>query len=1371
MPAPAAYCPDPASIPAVPEVTRLAPEKTEGERKRDKEEARAKSRAEEDAWKAGIPTITDEVGRARFEMAYHGGVDAQGKRVNGADPQQRVFIDTCADADQHGYRVIQGVACAGSGKSFSVVLGVAKAYYAHKIPPSQIIVTTFTNKASRELQERLCYFIPKSIVFSDSGLRVGTFHSGPVSGRALKNAKVAFTRDEVRVTDLTDILRDVLGFSKGQWQIGKESSVGLRTVPGYLSGPENGYYSIHWQGRVLPQEWTHKDLGKAAKILQEKADSDQVYFLKKEGDTLYEIIEPFVRNIWGVRARDIGDKIGGLSVGARAYNALISNKFEPWGMHSPGQVREYLGSIGNPDELSRGEKERYDHILEAKELASDEDTYPDFPGVWTDALRVKKGIQEYTQNDVLARYLEVAHLDRAKLIVVDEQQDNSWEQAQIVEKVARASNGTLMMVGDGRQSIFSFRGADPTIFQFAQEDYGAIRSEIGTNYRSGYWIIEAGNETCRDPATLTAYDWAIGEPAVTGRRMADGTPVQGVIAVQHYNPATKTVTGAVESLEHFETEQEYADRHKRGGKKPKQKSVKIAGEIPAAREVATRIAVAIQAGRKPSDFAILTKTNAALGAFELALSRFRVPVAYAGQKINFMSRPVITRMLRLLALCAPGVIEDPEMAARMILSVFRDDGSRWYGRRFERIRNQDFLDTVQRHWSRGILKVLDELGKLTPDRRSGVGKWRRGAEDAASDLAPLVENEGWPEAASLAADILTRWELLQTREEGEEVEIEPDDDEKDSFYQSLADIGATFATYKDFMEYVLKARSTQAKSEDDKVEGGTLVLSTAHKSKGLQWPVVYVIANAGIWPHKRSLANPKDLAGERRLYYVAITRAADECHVWSTGEGSSPFTIEVFQERIFPRMEKAHIEAERAKRLAEVDLREVDGGWAVFRNGVRLNLGGVTLFTTYEAAAEAYLAPHEESEVDEAPFAGQIQRFLDWLTGRAPDVARHLRAHPGYARLLESLFADTAVSRTLGWSLLADLFPMHPSNVEILTPTGKRIGYLIRARGAAPAVFHGYLEIRAPFADYTVRPIPADDVPETYGTRFEDYSPSLLEARYAYATLLPEDRVGLGEGVPFDAPKLLDMPLIDFGPVSVGPTGVESGPPAPVEQTPLEVTLPSPADQSSPHSPESSEPRSTPRRLLPLAIPGPGWALVVASTAGIVIKSLSLDQYTEYPVLERAVLRHTGEDGIVTIYRAMAGSVDKHGRVTAGLQQVAGGTPDFQLAKFDLRPLAGDLLDSGLRAFLGSPGIIQYDQLLWEAAIGCPLLVDLQGILGGLVARGASLTTFGKSDLKKTLERLTGSGWFQAVAIETGTELHWQMEKIQRLYGEAAWPG
>lgn len=1250
----APFCPDPHAVPAVPDITQL-PDEAAVQAQREAEDAAR--RADEKRWDESVQGVDRATGEAAFLRDYEK-----------SDPQQRAFIDAIAESYQPGFRVLQGVAAAGSGKTRCVVLGIAKLFYSGKMPPTRIVCTTFTKKSSRELIERLCRYIPKHSVLTQ--LRVGTFHSGRVSGQGLRNAGRA--RTGKLVTDLTPYLRPILDRPKG-------------------NDPN-----------------------------------------------------PTVLNVAGVAPRNLAEALGGVSKAAKSYSDVITNKFEPWGMRSPQQVRQYLAGVQKQGvaSLTREERERYTAIVKAKDLSSDDDVYPQFPAIWADALKVKEARREFTYNDLLGDYLDIAERDPVGLFVVDESQDNSWVQLQIALRCARAGNGTLVLVGDGRQGIYRFRGADPTIFQFAATDFGAIKAEIGTNYRSGYWIVEAGNVVCLEPGTGKQAAWAIGEPAVAGRVTGDGAPFQGEVKVGHYAKGTGLVP-----IDGVQPAREEKDRKKKW--KP------ISGEVPAARAIAELLAedcvthpdgtLTLRHGT-----AIITRTNAPLGAFELALSRYRIPCAFAGGKGNFMTSGPVRSMLRLLAL-ASGVVEDPELAGRLLHKILRDPGGRWWGDRFKYMKNEDFFQTVRDNWHNGLLRCIEAFGR---DR-----KRRQAAEDFAADVEPLCTAE-WADAPSIASDIMRGWEELNTKkqddeEEGEEVDEDAvDDDPSDSYYQSLADIAATFESYADFMVYVAKASSTASVGEGEKKEGAVM-LTTAHRSKGLEWHTVHLVAPHGVWPHSKA-SSDREQEEERRLYYVGVTRAADVLYVHSYGESASPFTFEVFHENILPRMQKARIEAERAKRLAEVGIHPVDDGpngapegFAVFRDGIRVRLGGRNVWATYDEAAEAWLT----MEPDASPLADRISAFLGWLRESHPNIADGLyRRH----RTLEALVADEQVAEQLGWSTLQELFPSAPSDVEVRTRGGRRVGYLLREHRGRPAVFHGYLELRAPWSDYVIRPIPGDAVLAGYGSKFVDNTFALIEARYTYAATLPA-RGKLGEAIPEDPITVEPHPLIEDGQTaaeavsSLGGASDAARPPVIVPEA-LEATLGPPAERYE------VPPTAAPRRLLPVRLPKKqeldSWSLLIVTPDGIQLGAFGLDRYTEVPLLSRSLLRHY-HAGKYTIYRVAPGAVDKEGRLTGTLQEVVSGDR-AALATLDFAAIGRDIADEPLRQFLSTPNIRPQDQVLWEATMNRPFKFDF----GRLVDQNGNILMRVEAE---DLSRLASSGWFRREQNNSGPFL-WNDEALQRVY-------
>jgi DNA helicase-2/ATP-dependent DNA helicase PcrA len=113
-----------------------------------------------------------------------------------------------------------------------------------------------------------------------------------------------------------------------------------------------------------------------------------------------------------------------------------------------------------------------------------------------------------------------------------------------------------------------------------------------------------------------------------------------------------------------------------------------------------------------------------------------------------------------------------------------------------------------------------------------------------------------------------------------------DEEEESSRMENISTLKFVLSQYsnvKDFLDYI-ELMTSKAKHSIDGVQ-----LMTIHKSKGLEFPVCYVVgANDGTLPHFRSIedtesgAKPFAIEEERRLLYVAITRAESECYISSS---------------------------------------------------------------------------------------------------------------------------------------------------------------------------------------------------------------------------------------------------------------------------------------------------------------------------------------------------------------------------------------------------------------------------------------------------------------------------------------------------------
>jgi DNA helicase-2/ATP-dependent DNA helicase PcrA len=98
--------------------------------------------------------------------------------------------------------------------------------------------------------------------------------------------------------------------------------------------------------------------------------------------------------------------------------------------------------------------------------------------------------------------------------------------------------------------------------------------------------------------------------------------------------------------------------------------------------------------------------------------------------------------------------------------------------------------------------------------------------------------------------------------------------------QRLAEFSSTFATLQEFLEQMALLTSVESEAVTARETGEALWLSTVHQAKGLEWHTVFIIGLADeMFPSIRSLEARGGEEEERRLFYVAITRAKDELYL------------------------------------------------------------------------------------------------------------------------------------------------------------------------------------------------------------------------------------------------------------------------------------------------------------------------------------------------------------------------------------------------------------------------------------------------------------------------------------------------------------
>ena len=479
---------------------------------------------------------------------------------------------------------------------------------------------------------------------------------------------------------------------------------------------------------------------------------------------------------------------------------------------------------------------------------------------------------------------------RFRHILVDEYQDTNHAQYVLVRAlVGDGSDGVtpaeLTVVGDSDQSIYAFRGATiRNIEEFERDFTGARTILLEQNYRSTQNILSAAN-------AVIARN--------TGRRAK--------------NLWTASGDGALITLDAADSEHDEARF--------------VVGEID-------RLA---DSGVEWGDIAVFYRTNAQSRALEELLVRQGIPYRVVGGTRFYERREIKDALAYLQVISNP----DDTVAARRVLNVpKRGIGAKaeeaiaahaaHYGISFGAALRHLWLragcpagegegidvDALARSASPDEASA-DSSVSVSSDGAAGENPAASEAADENAAAAPAsspAENatETAPEVLGItpraAKSAAAFWGLIETLRAAEArgasqadileevldrtgylAELRRSEDPQDaSRVENLAElhsVAGAFAadapggTLADFLERVaLVADSDQVPAEGER--GGQVTLMTVHTAKGLEFPAVFVTGmEDGTFPHQRSLGDESELEEERRLAYVAITRARERLYL------------------------------------------------------------------------------------------------------------------------------------------------------------------------------------------------------------------------------------------------------------------------------------------------------------------------------------------------------------------------------------------------------------------------------------------------------------------------------------------------------------
>lgn len=404
---------------------------------------------------------------------------------------------------------------------------------------------------------------------------------------------------------------------------------------------------------------------------------------------------------------------------------------------------------------------------------------------------------------------------RFDYVLVDEYQDTNHVQMSIVMQLCQEKQ-RVCAVGDDSQSIYSFRGANiDNILNYQRQFQGTRLFKLEQNYRSTQTIVEAANSLIKHNRNQIPKD--------VFSENAKGEKIQ-------YKPA-------------------YSD---------KEEAVIVAKDVKRIRR---------EDGCQYSDFAILYRTNAQSRSFEEEFRKQGIPYRIYGG-LSFYQRKEIKDIIAYFRLVANP--DDEEAIKRIINYPARGIGATTVLKIADCAhQNQvSFWEVIGAPERYGLAVTKGTMNKLETFRLLISSFIDRAQTTDVYELGDAIIKESGISQDIMSgkdADDLARQENLEEFLSG-----------MSAFVEERREEGRFDELFlQDYLQDV--ALLTDADSDGDKDEP-RVSLMTVHAAKGLEFPTVFVVGlEENIFPSPLSAASLRELEEERRLLYVAITRAEKHC--------------------------------------------------------------------------------------------------------------------------------------------------------------------------------------------------------------------------------------------------------------------------------------------------------------------------------------------------------------------------------------------------------------------------------------------------------------------------------------------------------------
>lgn len=464
--------------------------------------------------------------------------------------------------------------------------------------------------------------------------------------------------------------------------------------------------------------------------------------------------------------------------------------------------------------------------------------------------------------DVLARYQKLW-----SYIMVDEYQDTNHAQYTFANLLA-STHHNICAVGDDAQSIYMFRGADiGNILDFEKDYPEAKVILLEQNYRSSKKIVALGNHVIsqnehQKPKKLWTAN-AEGDPArqkeVFDEREEADFVAREILGIREEQPAMATQEVQYvdeESQEVVETSILSRIMQSKGFQSMRQREESARGKVRFQTNVDMR-------GINFADYLILYRTNAQSRIIEEVFLQYGIPYHIVGG-IRFYERKEVKDMIAFLSLLINPA--DAISMARVINEPPRGIGAKSWS-------------VLYQH----AMKTGVPLLELSARAQEVAGLQQRAADS-------FVEFAETMDALAGRIDNSTPSEMIDhvVNESGYKDHLL--DGTKEGEYrfentQELKSVATKFgdARGREGIERFLQEVALFSDLDELSDKGSGVTMMTVHNAKGLEFSKVFIVGmEEGLFPHQRSLYDPREMEEERRLCYVAVTRAKTNLYLLHT---------------------------------------------------------------------------------------------------------------------------------------------------------------------------------------------------------------------------------------------------------------------------------------------------------------------------------------------------------------------------------------------------------------------------------------------------------------------------------------------------------